>query len=98
MDIEAEETVDSSVEDGSLEVSWVGSNLFAVGKGSVVARVEVVNTASSTVAASSRWEVGDSGVGEVWSLSSEVGVGTVTAWVSGDVAVVTAVVEVLVDG
>ena len=50
---EAEESVDSSVEDGALEVLWVGSDLFAVGKGGVVARVDVVDSASSSIATSS---------------------------------------------
>ena len=51
--IDAEETVDSSVEDGALEVLWVGSNLFTVGKGGVVARVDVVDSTSSSIATSS---------------------------------------------
>ena len=51
--IDAEETVDSSVEDGALEVLWVGSDLFAVGKSGVVARVDVVDSTSSSIATSS---------------------------------------------
>lgn len=86
------------VEDGAREELWVWADLLSVGEGGVVTRVEVVNTSLSTNSVSTGWKVNFTGVSEVWSLGSEVGVGTITRWVSHDVFVVGGWVEVLEDG
>ena len=102
--VSAEETIDHTlgiikwVKDGSIEELLVRSNELSVGLSGLVSRVEVVNSTTSTDSESASWEVSLTRVGEVWSLGSKVGVSTVTSWVSGDVAVVTAVVKILEDG
>ena len=102
--VSAGETVDHTlgiikwVKDGSSEELLVWSNELSVGLSGLVSRDEVVDSATTTDSESTSWEVGLTRVGEVWSLGSEVGVGTVTRWVSHDVGVVLGWVKVLVDG
>merc|ERR1719361_3184385 len=85
------------VKNGSIEILWVWSDEFSVGKCGVVTRVEEVRSTSS-MSVSTGWKVSLTRVSEVWSLGSEVWVGTITRWVSHDVGVVGTEVEVLVDG
>ena len=86
------------VEDGTIEVSWVWTDVLSVGESSVVTGVEMVTATAATSSVPTSWEISLTRVSEVWSVGSEGWVCTITRWVSHDVGVVLAIVEVLEDG